>query len=393
MGLGKRWTPEEEEYLQEHWGRTSIPGLAKHLGRSRNAIMVRAKRLGLGPWLEAGEYISVNALYKALFGRNFSGYQLKSWVKDRGMPIHSIRRGKNTYRVIYLEEFWEWAEKNRAFLDFSKMEPLALGAEPDWVAEQRRKDFHSFRIQRKDPWTPEEDARLKMLLKQHKYGYKELSEMLQRSDGAIQRRCVDLGIKERPVKANSNAEENKWTDEAYRKLADGVRNGNSWGQIARNLGKSEKAVRGKVYYTYLTEDADKVRTMIGAEGWGYGAPVPKVRQAVNLCRTRTATKTELEQLCGILQYRAQQMKSKEDYDRFFQRAMCVNWDDIHGCCTAGGEDCDSCADFIRIRPQYCVRCGATFYERKENRVCPACRAARKKSAARKYYRLYGGKKG
>lgn len=41
----------------------------------------------------------------------------------------------NTFKIIYLDEFWKWAEKNRSFLDFSKMEPLALGKEPGWVNE------------------------------------------------------------------------------------------------------------------------------------------------------------------------------------------------------------------------------------------------------------------
>lgn len=387
----KPWAQEEENYLREYWGKTSIPGIAKHLGRSQNAIMVRVQRLGLPPWLENGEFISVNQLYNALFGRNFSTYQLKSWVKDRGLPIHNKRRGKNTYRVVYLDEFWEWAEKHRSFIDFSKMEPLALGAEPEWVAEQRRKDFQSFRLQRKDPWTPVEDARLKMLLQQHKYGYAELSEMLYRSAGAIQRRCTDLGIKERPVKADNHSKEAMWTDKDFSILANGIRHGDSYTQIGKLIGKSEKAIRGKVYFVYLTESADKVRAMMGDHPWGHGAPVPTVKQAVHLSRTRTATKLDLERLCCVLQYRTQQLKG-QDYDRYFQRAMCVNWDDILGCCTAGGEDCDSCADFIRIRPQYCVRCGATFFERTENRVCLPCRAARKKSAARKYYRLYGGKK-
>ena len=44
----KTWLPEEEEYLEEHWGAISLPGLARHLGRTVNAIKVRAFRLGLG---------------------------------------------------------------------------------------------------------------------------------------------------------------------------------------------------------------------------------------------------------------------------------------------------------------------------------------------------------
>lgn len=43
-----RWTPEEEAYLQENWGRTPAPTLAKRLGRTTQAVQIRAGRLGLG---------------------------------------------------------------------------------------------------------------------------------------------------------------------------------------------------------------------------------------------------------------------------------------------------------------------------------------------------------
>ena len=385
----KNWSANDESYLQENWGKYSIPSLAKQLGRTVNAVKVRAQRLGLGPALMGGDYITLNQLLIAVKGTNAGGnYTMKSWVQNRGLPVHTKKVINNSFRVVYLDEFWEWAEKNRSFIDFSKMEPLTLGAEPEWVTEQRKKDFRSYEIQRKDRWTKDDDSRLIMLLKMQKYGYAELSEMLRRSAGAIQRRCQDLGIQERPVKADNHAASSKWTEADFAILADGIRNGDSYCQIGRLLGKSEKAIRGKVYFVYLTEDADKVRKMMGEQPWGYGAPVPTVKQAVVLSRTRTETKDMLEQLCGVLYRRTAELK-KTDYDHYFQRAICINWNDMDSRCEAGCEDCDSCTEFIRIQPQYCVRCGATFYERKPNRRCTQCRVARKRMAARKYRHLYG----
>ena len=387
----KRWTPEEEDYLSDRWGTISIPAIAKHLGRSVNAVKVRAQRMGLGAVLMSGDYITLNQLLFAVKGTNAGGnYTLKSWVKNRGLPVHTKRVVSNSFRVVYLHEFWDWAEKNRSFLDFSKMEPLALGEEPPWVAEQRKKDFQAFAIQRKDPWTPDEDARLKMLLQQHKYGFKEISEILRRSAGAIQRRINDLGIRERPVKADNHGADAKWTDTDFDILADGIRRGDSYTAIGRKLNKSEKAVRGKVYFVYLTENADKVRAMMGDMQWGHGAPVPTVKQAVVLSRTRTETKETLERLAGVLYRRTLELK-KTDYDNYFQRAACAQWDDLHSVCGAGCEDCDACTEFVRIHPQYCVRCGSTFFERKANRLCAPCRAARKRQAYRKYRHLNGAK--
>ena len=45
-----------------------------------------------------------------------------------------------------------------------------------------------------------------------------------------------------------------------------------------------------------------------------------------------------------------------------------------------------------LRPQYCVRCGKTFLEREENRMCRECRTARKKMAQRKWCSLHRNKK-
>ncbi len=385
--LGKRtWTSADESYLKDSWGVVSIAGIAKHLNRTTNAIKIRAGRLGLGAFLERGDYITLNQLLIAVKGTNAGGnYVLKSWAQNRGLPIHTQRRDKTRVRIVYLEEFWEWAEKNRSFLDFSKMEPLALGAEPEWVAEQRRKDYHAFATQRKDPWTPGEDSRLIMLLKQHKYGYAELSDMLHRSAGAIQRRCNDLGLKERPVKADNHSKESAWTDADFQTLAEGIRRGDSYTEIGRALGKSEKAVRGKVYFVYLTEKADKIRSMMGDGPWGHGAPEPTVKQAVCLSRCRTAAKNDLQRLCSVLLHRTRQLqRERGDYDQYFQRAMCMHWDELKSVCGAGCEDCDACTEFQRIQPQYCVRCGATFYERQKSTICHRCHDARRHSARKKY---------
>lgn len=357
----KTWTPEELQYLEDHWGTVSIPGIAKKLGRTVNAIKVRVARMGLGGMLNSGDYVTFNQLMRELTDNSQSySYQMKSWVKNRGMPIHTKRVNACSFRVVYLEEFWEWAEQHRSFIDFSKLEPLALGKEPDWVAEQRRKDYQSFALQRKDPWSPDEDNNLIRLLKQQKYGYAELSEILRRSEGAIVRRCRDLGLKERPVRADSHRKGGSWSDEQHQILADGIHHGDSYSMIGRVIGKSEKALRGKIYFTYLTEDADKVRAMLGDGPWGHGAPEPTVRQGFSLSKTRTEVRKNLSILDALLRKRMNDL----GYDPYWQRFMCANWDPVKGC-SADCADCDSCTEFQRIRPQYCRMCGGEFLERKE----------------------------
>ena len=386
--LGSRtWTSEEIAYLEEKWGTVSIPAIAQRLNRTINAVKTRARKSGLGPVLMGGEYVTFHQLVVALgYSGSSDNYKTTSWIKNRGFPIHRKKVDQCSFRVVYLDEFWEWAEKNRSFLDFSKMEPLALGEEPAWVAEQRRHDYNAFALQRKDPWTAAEDQRLLMLLGQHKYGYLELSQMLGRSAGSIQRRCQDLGTNLRPIKADNHGASAQWTETDYQALAEGIKAGESYTVIGNRIGKSEKAVRGKVYFAYLTEDADRIRAYMGGGHWGDGAPVPTVRQGYNLSRTRTQTRADVQRLCDVLLYRTLQMK-KADYDYYFQRGICMRWNLRDSVCEAGETDCDGCTAFQRIRPQYCCRCGATFYERTEETFCITCRRARKKQAQRKWARL------
>ena len=327
-----------------------------------------------------GDYITLSQLFCAVTGTDTAySYKMTSWVQNRGLPVHTKKVAKCSFRVVYLDEFWEWAEQNRSFIDFSKMEPLALGEEPEWVAEQRKKDFHAFHLQRKDPWTPTEDQRLLHLLEKQIYGYAELSKMLHRSAGAIQRRCLDLKTPYRPVRADTRGAKSIWTDECFRVLADGIRAGESYTAIGNRIDKSEKAVRGKVYTVYLTENMDKVRGMLGSGQWGHGAPVPTVRQGLNLSGVRKEVRENISIFAGLLKYRMNQL----GYDPYWQRFMCVKWDDFNGC-SAGCTDCDSCTEFQRIRPQYCARCGGAFYQREENRFCEKCRTARKKAAQKKW---------
>ena len=96
--------------------------------------------------------------------------------------------------------------------------------------------------------------------------------MLHRSAGAIQRRCTDLGLKERPVKADNHGPEATWTPEDLELLADGIRHGESYTLIGQAIGKSEKAIRGKVYFTYLQNARIRCAPILGM---ARGEPAPR----------------------------------------------------------------------------------------------------------------------
>lgn len=198
------------------------------------------------------------------------------------------------------------------------------------------------------------------------------------------------GGKWRPVRINPHGPEAVWHQEDYDRLAEGIKSGESYMSISKALGKSEKAIRGKVYYCYLTENADKVRAMMAGGNWGDGAPEPTVWQARLLSRSRAEMQTTMTMLVEALNCRIRQVgydpALEDHWNQYWQRTTCLHWDDLKHC-TTGCTDCDSCAEYKKIPPQYCARCGATFYERKENTFCLQCRFDRKKQAQRHWCRV------
>lgn len=379
MGQGRNWSKEEEAQLSEEWGTYSIDTLARRLGRSRNSIIVRAQRLHLGGHMESSDKISFNVLLKELGLKGGYEWELRKFT-EAGLKIYMHRVKDNSFRMVKIEDFWKFAENNRHLIDFSRLEKNALGAEPSWVKEKRREDFNRRRIVKPHnaKWTAEEDGELLRLLRAYRYTYPEIADRLRRSEGAIQRRVLDLGIKERPLKADNHT---LWTEDQIKNLCQMIKAGSNYESMSRVLGKSSKAIRSKVFTVYLTENLNKVRNLICDGEWGDNRPERCLKQKLLMTvEEKTEVKETISVLAGLLAYRIR--KHFDDQDNW-QRNLCQNWDDVRGCAVCE-TDCDACFSFTRIRPQYCVRCGATFYERKENRVCERCRIQRKKQAYRKY---------
>ena len=383
MGKGKNWTAEEKELLCELYGKYSIPTIAKRFGRSENAILVMRERLRLGGVLENSEFITVNRLLKE-FGYIQCGGYFKGQLERAGFPFKRQRVKQCSFDMVDIEKFWEWAENCGDLFDFSRLPKNALGKEPDWVDKRRRYDGERRRNIKPHnlAWSAAEDDYLKILLKQHRYTYIDLKKLLRRSEGAIKRRVLDLGIKERPIKADGQS---GWNNDDFAILADMINDGANYYCISEEIGKSEKAIRGKVFSMYLTENLRKVREILAGGKWGDNKPDrPIGKNSTCLdAEDRKIIRSEMSTLCGILVHKIKQHYDDSD---FWQKDMCVKWDNRTGC-TAGCTDCDACTAFERIRPQYCVRCGGTFYERVENRICAACRTARKKQYYRKVMRM------
>lgn len=302
-----RWTQEEIDYISEAWGEKTIPQIARHLGRSINAVKVKSVRLGYTGQKWYGNMMSARKVSELL------GVDVHTvtdyWIQKCSLKAKAKRLGnsKKTTTIILFDDLLLWLEQHPDLWDSRRLELYALGMEYDWLIEKRKADSH-LPARKAQKWTAEEDARLISMFKRGDMTYSEIGAQLGRSASSVERRIHRLDV---------------------------------WGT-------------GK-YIGDMTHEKRKAK----------GAAFEKLGLIVRL---RNA----------LLVYR-----NSMEFGEYWQKDMCMLWDDTLGC-TAGCTDCDSCSEFRRIKPQYCIRCGATFYERAEHKYCERCRIARKKQAQRKW---------
>ncbi|RWR06735.1 hypothetical protein QNH23_06405 [Siminovitchia fortis] len=243
MRRGKKWSEEELEYLEDKWGAVSIKGIAKKLNRSVNAVKLKAQRMGLGDARSHFDGITVSQLSLVL---NTHYGILKNWIKLYDFPARKkVFAAENKVLVVTYQDFWKWAKENRHMLDFSRFERLSLGPEPKWVEEKRKADqIKKLHVPKphNTPWSKDDDEKLKWMLNQFKYTYPEIAEELKRSQAAVKRRILDLGLKQRPIRLPNHI---KYSPEEERLLIDLLGKGYCFEEIADRLNRSALGVRGK----------------------------------------------------------------------------------------------------------------------------------------------------
>lgn len=259
----KRWSFDEDEYLNNAWGKYSLATICKHLDRSEGSVINRIYRLGLGAARENNcEYITLNSLATALYGsHDTNGHSYATEVVlPKLLSIYMIPQPRVKRRCVKLSEFWKMAEANRYLFDFSKLERYALGAEPDWVEKQRIIDQKTKVLRRgcKVPWNAHEDSLLKSIASKKKYTCNELAKMFRRSEGSIVRRLTDLGLY-KSLKKNS---QNSHTQDELDLIAKLILQGYSYSLLAQHTGRSEKSLRGVMYHRFGTESLAKIRAKL-----------------------------------------------------------------------------------------------------------------------------------
>lgn len=259
MAYTRRWSPEELEFLKDSWATRTIPGIAGKLGRSVEAVKLKAGRLGLGRHIHCGTDVTLCRFFRAI-GLTYNS-RTRARLMRHGLPVRYRVSVRRRYAMINIDRFWIWAEQHRDLIDFSRIDVNILGQEPDWVCRARAAAYDNRRNTR--PWSPAEDSRLKGLLGQYRYDLGQLARLLDRSEGAVKRRICTLGLKARPCRNRDRP----WTEQEIRSLVELRIRGFSWDEVGRRLGRSGQSARGR--YERLMNPGRDRRSVRRSGGCGW----------------------------------------------------------------------------------------------------------------------------
>ncbi len=249
---GRRWTEEEKTFLAENWGTYSLPYIAESLGRTETAVIREVNLLQLGPFLEGGDYVTLNAIRTAFS----SG--VETWIR-RGIPLRKRKMKRRSFWVVNLEEFWAWAEKNTDVVNVAKLPKNMLGKEPDWVDGER-----AWRVKTTErrEWTPGEVQRLRSLALTGKYSVEELARELCRSYGSVYAKLKSLrlgyAVKDREKKAPWTAAEDAALDAQIHQ--------NKHNDEIDIPGRGYAAIRSRLWARYGTTNARKAWNILEQKG-------------------------------------------------------------------------------------------------------------------------------
>lgn len=231
----KKWTQEEIDYLTEKWGTVKINSIATKLNRSEKAIILKAKKLKLGGCYQASGKLSANQVAKIL---NIDPHTITDyWIsKCKLKATKKVLMQQECY-FIDLETLMKWLKTNEDKWDSRRVEIYALGTEPKWLKEKRKKD-QDMPERRFHKWTKKEDDMLISYINVGKK-HREIAEIINRSKDSVTRRVSRLKAQKLLYK-NAYV---PWTEKEDKMLLKMDTQGKLDSEIAWELGRDLEHIR------------------------------------------------------------------------------------------------------------------------------------------------------
>lgn len=253
------WTIEEYNFLKDNWGKLSKKEIAAHLNRSIQSVSLKATRIGLFNYFVYSEEITLNQLHRIIYKANIHSSDVGYIWESYQMPFNrTVPCKEAAYRTIKMSDFLKWFEQNKRVINLYLTEEGCFGVEePEWLKIKRIADKKAAVYgPHNRKWTSAENAKLIKLVNSQKYGYREISITLKRTEGAIKRQMLKLKLEKRPLREGTH---NMWKETEIETVRDLWLKGYQSCVIAEYLpGRSALAINGLLErYQYFGEPPRK----------------------------------------------------------------------------------------------------------------------------------------
>lgn len=229
----RKWSFEEEQEFRDLWGNNAIELVAKKLKRSVFSLKVKAVRMGLGPMISNNyEKITISEMSELL---DVTRDRItRTWV-ELGLNIKLTKlTNEKSYMTITWGDLMQFLENNQNEWDSRKVERNMLGQEPEWLEQKRARDLKDNPLWYRK-WTEEEIIKAESLFNSGK-DYQTIALEIDRSEWSVTNLLRNMGYAYR-LSQFWKGNEIKYLRENYQNM--------TYVEIAETLGRTTKAIGAK----------------------------------------------------------------------------------------------------------------------------------------------------
>ena len=186
----RRWLDEEVTYLEEKWGIISVDCIAKKLGRTKNAILLKAHKIGLREQSIAnGTYLTPKDISSVLGvgTRTVYNWMKLGYLKYKRLKVNSVKKYQITTSnfKMFLESYqdkWDARNADIVFINccFTTCRSSEASNLPNWLMDKVKLDKQKETLKLVKPWTVKEEAVLQCMINIGKT-HQEIACILKRS--------------------------------------------------------------------------------------------------------------------------------------------------------------------------------------------------------------------
>lgn len=193
----------EREYIIENWGIKSVTCIARNLQRSNYALIRFAENHNLGGAYSSSDLLTLQEVADIL---NVNVRTIsRVWISKFDFPAMKKKFNARWVYRVDINKLLEWCKCNQDRFSTVDMELYALGQEPDWLTEKRRKDYNSIPVRQE--WDAESENELLRYIVQG-LSNKDIAVKMNRTNKSISRkkcRLIKAGrLKEMVINMQNN---------------------------------------------------------------------------------------------------------------------------------------------------------------------------------------------